>query len=119
MGARRSDSVPVARRAKVDVMATMETWVAGEFDGGGPAEGGGYRVERIVPRLLIKASPGPVTRKKPAARSHIVGSRRKRRVSVFRSQNFLRRFSENSLVPADARDAVSVVGSEGGGVSVP
>ena len=74
VGARRSERVPVARRARVDVMATIETFVAGELERGGPGEGGGYRVARMVPRLLMKASPGPVTRKKPAARSHIVGS---------------------------------------------
>lgn len=38
----------------------------------------------------MKASPGPVVRKKPAARSHIVGSVRKRRVSVFRRRVFFR-----------------------------
>ena len=118
-GARRSESVPVARRASVEVKATTETCVAGEFDGGTPAEGGGYRVERIVPRLLMNASPGPVTRKKPAARSHIVGSIRKRRVSVFRSQVFLRRSSKECAVLVDMREAVSVAGSEGGGVRVP
>ena len=42
----------------------------------------------IVPTLLTKASPGPVVRKKPAARSHIVGSERKRRVSVLRRKVF-------------------------------
>ena len=45
--------MPVARRARVDVRATMETCVAGEFEAGGPADGGGYSEERIVPRLLI------------------------------------------------------------------
>ena len=38
----------------------------------------------------MKASPGPVVRKKPEARSHIVGSARKRRVSVLRRKVFLR-----------------------------
>lgn len=38
----------------------------------------------------MKASPGPVVRKKPAARNHIVGSRRKRRVSALRRRVFLR-----------------------------
>lgn len=42
----------------------------------------------------MKASPGPVVRKKPEARSHIVGSARKRRVSVSRSRVFLRADSE-------------------------
>lgn len=42
----------------------------------------------------MKASPGPVVRKKPEARSHIVGSARKRRVSVFRRRVFLRADSE-------------------------
>lgn len=31
----------------------------------------------MVPRLLMKASPGPVTRKNPPARNHMVGSARK------------------------------------------
>ena len=44
----------------------------------------------IVPRLLMKASPGPVVRKNPEARSHIVGSVRKRRVSVLRTRVFFR-----------------------------
>ncbi len=38
----------------------------------------------------MKASPGPVTRKKPAARSHMVGSWRKARVSALRRGGFLR-----------------------------
>lgn len=41
VGARRSVRVPVARRARVEVRATMETCVAGLFDGGGPGERGG------------------------------------------------------------------------------
>ena len=49
----------------------------------------------MVPRLLMKASPGPVVRKKPAAMSHIAGSVRKMRVSVFRSMVFLRAGSES------------------------
>lgn len=88
VGARRSLNVPVSSLARVDVRATMDTCVAGEFDGGMEAEGG-YRVWIIVPRLLMKASPGPVVRKKPAARSHIVGSVRKMRVSVFKTMVFL------------------------------
>lgn len=44
----------------------------------------------MVPRLLMKASPGPVVRKNPDARSHIVGSVRKRRVSVLRRRVFLK-----------------------------
>ena len=47
----------------------------------------------MVPRLLMNASPGPVVRKKPAARSHIVGSVRKMRVSTLR-RDFLRARSE-------------------------
>ena len=43
----------------------------------------------MVPRLLMKASPGPVVRKKPRARSHIVGSVRKMRVSALRRSIFL------------------------------
>ena len=43
----------------------------------------------IVPRLFMKASPGPVVRKNPAAKNHILGSVRKRRVSVFRISVFL------------------------------
>ena len=43
----------------------------------------------------MKASPGPVVRKKPAARSHIVGSVRNMRVSVFKSMVFLRAESES------------------------
>lgn len=54
----------------------------------------------MVPRLLIKASPGPVTRKKPAARNHIVGSPRKRRVSALRSQVFLRVSSSSCALMA-------------------
>jgi hypothetical protein len=41
------------------VIATIETWVAGVV---GITEGsatGGYKVPIIVPRLVIKASPGP------------------------------------------------------------
>ena len=33
--------MPVTRRAMVDVRATIETWVAGEFKDVGPDEGGG------------------------------------------------------------------------------
>ena len=86
--------MPVNSRASVEVRATMETCVAGEFDGGMGVEGG-YRVWMMVPRLLMKASPGPVVRKKPAARSHSVGSVRKMRVSVFRSMFFLRTLSDS------------------------
>ena len=38
VGARRSERVPVTRRAMVEVRATIETWVAGEFDDGGPVD---------------------------------------------------------------------------------
>ena len=70
-GARMSESVPVRRRVHVEVMAMMEMCVAAEFEDGAE-EGGGYRVPIMVPRLLMNASPGPVTRKNPAARNHIV-----------------------------------------------
>ncbi len=40
VGARRSLRVPVRRRAKVERRAMMETWVAGELEGGMAAEGG-------------------------------------------------------------------------------
>ena len=43
----------------------------------------------------MKASPGPVVRKKPAARSHIVGSVRKTRVPVFKSTVFFRALPES------------------------
>lgn len=70
-GARMSLSVPVMRRARVEVMATMETCVAGVVV---TSTCGGVSVLMMVPRLLMKASPGPVTRKKPAASHHMVGS---------------------------------------------
>lgn len=93
-GARRSLRAPVRMRAKVEERAMTETWVAGEFDGGMGVEGG-YRVGIMVPTLLMKASPGPVVRKKPAAMSHMAGSVRKRRVSVLSSMVFLRAMSES------------------------
>ena len=40
MGARRSERVPVSRRARVEVRATMETCVAGELELGIGVEGG-------------------------------------------------------------------------------
>ncbi len=40
VGARRSLRVPVRRRARVERRAMMETWVAGELEGGMAAEGG-------------------------------------------------------------------------------
>lgn len=40
VGARRSERVPVRRRAMVEVRATMETCVAGELEGGMGVEGG-------------------------------------------------------------------------------
>ena len=39
-GARRSLSVPVRRRARVEVRAMMDTCVAGEFDEGMEVDGG-------------------------------------------------------------------------------
>ena len=38
VGATRSERVPVTRRAMVEVKATIETCVAGEFDDGGPVD---------------------------------------------------------------------------------
>ena len=49
----------------------------------------------MVPRLLMKASPGPVVRKKPLARNHIVGSVRKMRVSTLSRRVFLNLESES------------------------
>lgn len=43
----------------------------------------------------MKASPGPVVRKKPAVSSHIEGSVRKMRVSVFKRMVFLYAVSES------------------------
>lgn len=106
VGARRSLRVPVSSRARVEVKATMDTFVAGELEGGMETEGG-YRVWIIVPRLLMKASPGPVVRKKPAVRSHIVGSVRKMRVSVFKSMVFLRAVSESRGLEAKEEASVS------------
>lgn len=40
VGARRSERVPVSRRAMVEVVATIETCVAGEFELGIGVEGG-------------------------------------------------------------------------------
>lgn len=59
-GAKRSVRVPKTSRAIVDVIATMDTWVAAEV---GITIGfmiGGYRVLMMVPRFVMKASPGPV-----------------------------------------------------------
>ena len=41
VGARRSESVPVRRRAMVEVRAIIETCVAGELESGGPEVEGG------------------------------------------------------------------------------
>ena len=81
--AKRSERVPVTRRATVDVEAIMETWVDASPAGGMLrfVASGGVKVGVIVPRLLMYASPGPVTRKNPAASHHIVGSVRNRRLS--------------------------------------
>ena len=100
-GARMSESVPVAKRARVEVMATMDTWVAGEVL---VATLAGVSVSIMVPRLLMKASPGPVTRKKPAASHHMVGSIMKRRVSSFRSHVFLRASSSAFAFRRSASD---------------
>lgn len=40
-GARRSEREPVRRRAKVENKATIETFKAGEFEGGAGGEEGG------------------------------------------------------------------------------
>jgi hypothetical protein len=59
VGASRSVRLPKTRRAIVEVIATIDTCVAAEV---GITEGfitGGYRVLMMVPRLVMKASPGP------------------------------------------------------------
>jgi len=60
VGAKRSVKVPKSSRAMVDVIATIDTWVAAEV---GTVVGlitGGYKVLMMVPRFVIKVSPGPV-----------------------------------------------------------
>ncbi len=60
MGARRSVSVPKNIRATVEVKATIETCVAAlvcMIDG---SACGGYKVPMMVPRFVMKASPGPI-----------------------------------------------------------
>lgn len=97
-GAKRSEREPVRIRAMVEVSAIVVTWVDGR-PAGGCAVGGydaGVRVWMTVPScgcqfdlelegrrltLLMYASPGPVTRKKPNASHHIVWSLRKILVS--------------------------------------
>lgn len=57
-----SVSVPNRIRATVEVIATIETCVAALV---GMTEGsatGGYSVPMIVPRLVMKASPGPLNK---------------------------------------------------------
>jgi len=74
-GARRSVRVPVRRRVAVLERAMMETWVAGEVEEESKrwtVVGGGERDLSTVPMLLMKASPGPIIKKKPKAKSHMV-----------------------------------------------
>jgi hypothetical protein len=61
-GARRSVRVPKRIRATVEVMATTETCVAAVVGMWVGSRVGGYRVPIMVPRLVMKASPGPVYR---------------------------------------------------------
>lgn len=86
--------MPDSSRATVDVMATMETCVAGDVDArfrdAEVSSGAGYNVPIIVPRLFMNESPGPETRKNPAARHHMVGSVKKRWVSELSSIVFFR-----------------------------
>ena len=72
-----SDMVPVKIRAMVEVRAMMETCVDGRPAGGAPLHVCGVSEGMMVPTLLMYASPGPVTRKNPAASSHMVRSERK------------------------------------------
>lgn len=51
--------VPKRIRATVEVMATIETWVAAVVGATAGFGTGGYNVPMIVPRLVINASPGP------------------------------------------------------------
>jgi hypothetical protein len=41
------------------VIATIETWVAGVVGMTEGSDTGGYKVPIMVPRLVMKASPGP------------------------------------------------------------
>ena len=59
-GARRSVRVPKRIRATVEVIATMETCVAAVVGIRVGSRVGGYRVPIMVPKLVMKASPGPV-----------------------------------------------------------
>ena len=52
-------------------------------------------VSSMVPKLLMNVSQGPVARKNPAMKNHMVGSVRKRRVSAFKSQVFFRSSSSS------------------------
>lgn len=51
----------------------------------------------IVPTLLIYASPGPASNKKPAARRYMVRSVRKECVAWLRSQDFFWEASSGSV----------------------
>ena len=65
---------------------------------------GGYRVPMTVPKLLMKASPGPVTRKNPPASHHMVVSPRNLLVSAFSSQSLRARSSASRAFNASASD---------------
>lgn len=43
----------------VEVIATMETWVAAEVGMRFGSRVGGYRVPIMVPKFVMNASPGP------------------------------------------------------------
>jgi hypothetical protein len=60
-GARTSVRVPNRMRATVDVMATIETCVPAVVGTTAGFAIGGYNVPIMVPRLVMKASPGPMT----------------------------------------------------------
>jgi len=59
-------------RATVDVNATMEMCVAAEVGMTDGSAEGGYNVPMMVPKLFMKASPGPETRKNPPASHYMV-----------------------------------------------
>lgn len=52
--------MPKRMRAMVEVMATMETCVAAVVGMRVGSRPGGYRVPIMVPRFVMKASPGPM-----------------------------------------------------------
>ena len=72
-GQKTSVKVPARMRAMVEVMATMEMWVVEEVVASAyRSADDGVRVPIMVPKLLMNASPGPDTKKNPAAVSHMV-----------------------------------------------